>query len=164
MPKPTPRIRKIRPGEEPELWQLFFHTIRNVNLRDYSEAQVRAWAPDDVDPEFWRQKIVDIDPFVCELEGRIAGYADLQGNGYIDHFFVHHEHQGQGVGKALLGHIEAEARRRAIPWLWAQVSITARPFFESRGFQVEQQQSLPMRDQVLTNFVMHKALEPAAEG
>jgi mRNA-degrading endonuclease RelE of RelBE toxin-antitoxin system len=26
--------------------------------------------------------------FVAELNGELVGYADVQGNGYIDHFFV----------------------------------------------------------------------------
>ena len=29
-------IRKVQPGEEADLWQLFYHTIRQVNARDYA--------------------------------------------------------------------------------------------------------------------------------
>jgi putative acetyltransferase len=28
--------------------RLFHETVREVNVRDYSSAQVRAWAPDDI--------------------------------------------------------------------------------------------------------------------
>lgn len=151
-------IRKYRPGEEPELWKLFFHTIRTVNVRDYTPEQVSAWAPDDVGEAYWRSRIEGIDPWVCVHDGVIVGYADLQDSGYIDHFFVHHEFQGRGVGKRLFETIEAEARRQGLPELFAHVSITARPFFESRGFRVVRERKSEPRGVALTNFHMIKRL------
>ena len=152
------KIRKFRPGEELLLKQLFFHTIRTINRRDYSEAQVRAWAPDEIEDSRWLRHVEATKPWVCELDGRIAGYTDLQDDGYIDHFYVHHECQGQGVGKALFAHIEAEALRRGLGELYSHVSLTARPFFESRGFRVEKRQQVRMGEEALTNFVMRKRL------
>ena len=37
-------------------------------------------------------------------------------------------------------------------------SITARPFFEARGYRVVRPQQVERRGQVLTNFVMEKEL------
>ncbi|TMN96988.1 hypothetical protein CWB66_17410 [Pseudoalteromonas sp. S558] len=42
-----------------------------------------------------------INPFVAILNGEVVGHADVQGDGYIDHFFCHWKHQGKGIGKAL---------------------------------------------------------------
>jgi len=151
-------IRKYRPGDEVELWQLFFHTIRRINIRDYSKEQVRAWAPEKIDAAGWRERIQRIDPFVCEQEGRIVGYADLQTSGLIDHFFVHHLWQGQGVGKRLFAKIESTAQEKGIAELTDEVSITARPFFESRGFRVVAAQEVALESVVLKNFKMAKSL------
>ena len=41
-------------------------------------------------------------PFVAEIEGQIVGYADLQEDGYIDHFFVSGSMARRGVGSALM--------------------------------------------------------------
>lgn len=41
-------------------------------------------------------------PFIAEINGVVVGYSDLQSDGFIDHFFFHHEYQGMGVGKALI--------------------------------------------------------------
>ncbi len=151
-------IRPFRPGDEDALLAIFRNTIRTVNSRDYSPAQVEAWAPDDIDAGGWRQRVRGLDPFVCESGGRIVGYADLQNSGYIDHFFVHHEVQGKGVGKALFAAIEGKARDRQLAELTAEVSITARPFFEKMGFDVVRPQTVTMNDVELTNFRMRKAL------
>ena len=151
-------IRKYKPGEEAELWRLYFHTIRNVNLRDYTWEQVRAWAPEHYDEANWRARMQGIDPYVCICDNQVVGYADLQPSGYIDHFFVHHQWQGRGVGKRLMQTIEAEALRRNLSHLSADVSITARPFFESRGFAVVATQRVDLGAATLTNFKMTKAL------
>ena len=42
-------LRNYRSSDAADLWHLFYRTIRYVNIRDYTLAQVTAWAPDDVD-------------------------------------------------------------------------------------------------------------------
>jgi len=37
-------VRKFRKGEEKELWKLFYNTVHNVNIQDYDENQIAAWA------------------------------------------------------------------------------------------------------------------------
>ncbi len=154
----TRLIRRFTDGDEGALRQLFFETIRNVNRRDYTDEQVRAWAPDDYDAEHWTARIRTLNPFVCEIDGEIAGYADLQPNGYIDHFFVSRHYQRQGVGSALFRQIEQEARALAVDELSAEVSITAKPFFEHFGFKVVERQQVTINDVTLDNFRMRRPL------
>jgi len=152
------RIRRFQAGDETMLRTLFFDTIRNVNRRDYTEEQVRAWAPDDYDAERWATRMRKLDPFVCEIDGDIAGYADLQPSGYVDHFYVSKNFQRQGVGTALFGHIEKEAGARQLKELSADVSITARPFFEHMGFRAIRRQQVRINGVALDNFRMTRRL------
>ena len=133
-------IRRYQPGEEHELWLLFHNTIRNVNTRDYTEDQVRVWAPDEVDPEKWRRRIEGINPLVCVEGGVIVGYTDVQPSGLIDHFFVHHKWQRRGIGRRLMRAVHDEASALSLDQLHSHVSITARPFYEAHGFHVEKEQ------------------------
>ncbi|WP_260601208.1 GNAT family N-acetyltransferase [Vibrio cholerae] len=135
---------------------MFYHTVRNVNLRDYSQAQVEAWAPDDFSSEIWQRKMNLLSPFVAEIDGKIVGYSDLQENGLIDHFFCHHEHQGRGVGRQLMEHVLRMGKLQGITRFYSEVSITARPFYERFGFKVTQEQTIEVRGQKLCNFVMEK--------
>ncbi len=68
-------IRKFRRGEEHEIWRLFYNTIHNVNIRDYDNLQVDAFAPDDFDTKVAIQTIRETDPFVAILEGNIVSDA-----------------------------------------------------------------------------------------
>ncbi|WP_245933752.1 GNAT family N-acetyltransferase [Arthrobacter livingstonensis] len=58
----------------------------------------------------------------------------------------------------LLAHVEAHARSERRPALSADVSITARPFFERHGFTVEAEQHPVKAGVELTNYKMRKLL------
>lgn len=162
-PVPHLIVRRWRVDEEEALWRLKYQTIHSINRADYSAAQCAAWAPDDLDPALWRQRIAGMDPFVVELDGELAGFADLQADGYIDHFFCAATRQGCGVGRALMQHIHALAQSRGMTRLFSQVSLTARPFFEHVGFEVVCEQQLCVRGVTLANFSMQKWLQPAGD-
>lgn len=147
-------IRNFERADTEMLWSIFYNTVRNINIRDYSYAQVQAWASDSIDPVIWQSMLIKNAPFVALMNNTIVGYADLQQNGLIDHFFVHHEHQNQGVGSALMQHIIHIARERNLAALHADVSKTAKPFFERFGFIVIKEQSVELRDEIFTNYLM----------
>ncbi|MDK9738192.1 GNAT family N-acetyltransferase [Vibrio sp. D404a] len=150
------KIRDYRTEDAPQLWSLFFNTIRKINVRHYSQAQVEAWAPSEFSMEVWHSKLEKLKPFVAELDGVVVGYTDLQESGLIDHFFCHHDYQGMGVGRQLMTHILNLAEQRQLERVFSEVSITARPFYEHFGFIVVKEQTIEVRGQTLNNFIMEK--------
>ena len=138
------------------LWKLKFNTIREVNSQDYTQSQVMAWAPDHYDREGWFKRVIGMDPFIAELENLVVGFADLQADGYIDHFYCHLDFQGKGVGKALMQALMDKGELIGIERYYSHVSITAKPFFEHFGFTSVKRQSVEVRGEGLTNFVMEK--------
>ncbi|MGF1718125.1 GNAT family N-acetyltransferase [Photobacterium chitinilyticum] len=149
-------IRNYERKDASVTWGLKFQTIRNINIRDYSLEQVKAWAPDNFDMDVWQKRIDDMNPFVAELNGEVVGFADLQQDGYIDHFFCHAGYQGIGVGRALMEHIFAIGTLNGVTRYYSAVSRTARPFYERFGFSVVNEQHVDINGQLLTNFVMEK--------
>ncbi len=150
------KVREFRKGDERELWQLKMNTIKSINVKDYPQEQIKAWAPDVYNAERWLKRAQDMNPFVAEVEGKIVGFADLQDDGYVDHFFCHNEYQGQGIGRALMQRLVDKAKEASIRRIYSHVSITAKPFFEVFGFKVVKQQSMNIGDHALTNYVMEK--------
>lgn len=157
---PTIEIRRALPDEYPSLWRLFHQTIHQVNCRDYSPEQLAVWAPDEIEMPRWIARMEGIDPLVAVCENQIVGFTDLQPDGLIDMFFVDHQRQGEGIGKRLFQAIETEADRLGLAELHSHVSITARPFFASRGFVVETEQEVNLQGVILRNFLMRKLLQP----
>ena len=152
-------IRRCLPREEHHLWQLFYTTIRQINIRDYSEEQVTAWAPDSYDPQHWVKRMRKIHPFVALLDNQIVGYADVQPSGYIDHFFCHHQHQEKGIGKQLFNQLLNTAMSYQLDKIFTHASQTAKPFFESRGFKLKRPQTVDIRGVKLNNYVLEMDLK-----
>jgi len=140
---------------------LFHGTVRSVNCRDYSPLQVETWAPDVIDAERaarWAT-LANSHAFVAEEAGQVVGFADVESDGHVDRFYVHKDRQGRGVGTLLMHAIEAEARSLGVKRLYSEVSITARPFFEKRGFCVIAPQRIVARGVEFLNFRMDKLLD-----
>lgn len=152
-------IRAYKKEDASFLAAIFFNTIHNINAKDYSPEQINAWAPpSSLEAEGWMEKWQNHPPIVAIMDHKIVGFAELENNGHIDCFYCHHEYQGCGVGNALMKAVEDKARPIKIHKLFAEVSITARAFFEAKGFKVVKAQTVNIRGVSLTNFVMEKIL------
>jgi putative acetyltransferase len=149
-------IRRVFAGEEAALYEIFYSAIHLIACRDYTEEQLNAWAPAEPDIGAWAKRIQSMQPFVAQLNGKPLGYASIQSDGYIDHFFVSGHYPRQGIAKALMAKIESEAERLAIPQLSANASLTAQPFFARCGFKIIEQGLPVVRGVALANALMQK--------
>lgn len=147
-------IRSYRPHDSGELAALFYHTIHTINARDYTEEQLDAWAPKKMDREQWERSFHGHACLVAVDGPTLVGFGDMDKTGYLDRLFVHAERQRQGIAAALLGKLEQTAGGRIVTC----ASITARPFFEKRGYSLVKEQQVERRGILLTNFVMEKSL------
>lgn len=151
-------IRAYSEADLDALIDLFTSSVRQVASRDYSPAQIEAWAPVAVNREQWATRLGSRPTYVAEASGQIVGFSDLEPDGHIDMLFVHADHQGQGVARALLDHITARAHEQGIARLFTEASITARLFFERNGFDQIEAQDVELRGQSFRNYRMAKSL------
>lgn len=141
-------LRPYRSEDCPALAALFYDTVHTVNARDYTPEQLDAWADGQVDLAAWDASFLAHTTLVAEAEGIIVGFADLADDGYLDRLYVHKDWQGRGVATALCDALPGARVTHA--------SLTARPFFEQRGWQVVKEQQVERRGVLLTNFVMKR--------
>lgn len=154
-------LRPYRPSDCGELARLFYDTVHTVNLGDYTQAQVDAWAAGEVDLEGWNRSLLDHLSLVAEEGAQIVGFGDMDRNGYLDRLYVHHEFQRRGVAGALCDALEGQV---SSPLFVTYASITARPFFARRGYRVVREQQVERRGVLLTNFRMEKRKSPPSKG
>jgi putative acetyltransferase len=155
---PQMMIRMGNIHDLPEMRKLFEETITEVCRKDYTPEQLEAWKSGAENEERWQKVIREQIVFITESEGVITGFATLDKGNYIDLLFVHKDFQHQGIASLLYGQLEFEAIKQQQLYITAHVSKTARPFFEKSGFTVLQEQSVPLRGTVLTNYKMEKKL------
>ena len=163
-PCPDLHIRRYRPADARALFAVFHSAVHVTARHDYRADQLHAWAPKDMDPVAWAEHMERIKPFVAQIGQMPVGYADVQPNGCIDHFFVSGLHARRGIGRALMQAIETEAMRLGIGELWSHVSRTAQPFFEQAGFAVVEQRSPVRRGVVIPNALMRRPMVASTPG
>lgn len=145
-------IRPYRSSDCPALAELFYETVHTVNAAHYTPDQLDAWADGKVDLEAWDSSFREHYTLVAEEEGKIIGFGDIAADGYLDRLYVHRLHQRQGIAAALCDRLEQTVKGSIV----THASITARPFFEARGYRVVKQQQVERHGVLLTNFVMEK--------
>ena len=82
--------------------------------------------------------------------GRIAGFGDIDETGYLDRLYVRADMQGEGVATAICDRLESIVEGTIV----THASITAKPFFEKRGYAIVREQQVERRGILLTNYVM----------
>lgn len=146
-------IRSYRSSDCPTLARIYYDTIHTVNAADYTKAQLDAWATGNVDLQVWDEYFLARHSFVAEMDGKIVGFSDMDDSGYLGRLYVHKDYQGLGIGKALC---DAAENAVTVPKYTLHSSITARPFYEKRGYRTVEMRQMERKDQLLTIYVMEK--------
>ncbi|MBD2163067.1 GNAT family N-acetyltransferase [Calothrix membranacea FACHB-236] len=152
------KIRLFQQQDAEQIAQLFHETVREVNIGDYSENQVKAWAPDNINFRNWAKICAERFTYVADDQGVIAGFGELETNGHIDCFYCHKNYQRMGVGSKIYTAIEAKAYELGINRLYVEASITAKPFFLRMGFSIITEQQVERRGEMFVNYAMDKFL------
>ncbi len=146
-------IRPYISSDCPTLAQIYYDTIHAVNAADYTPAQLDAWATGKVNLDDWDAYFLARHSFVAEMDGKIVGFADMDDSGYLGRLYVHKDCQGLGIGTALC---DAAENAVTVPKYTLHSSITARPFYEKRGYRTVETRQMERKDQLLTIYVMEK--------
>ncbi len=147
-------IRRYQQSDCKELAELFYNTVHTVNAKDYTKEQLNVWATGKVDLEKWNQSLQEHYSVVAVDDKIIVGFGDIDKTGYLDRLFVHSDYQGKGVATAICNQLEQVVQGGII----THASITARPFFEKRGFKTIKEQQVERQGIFLTNFIDRKSV------
>ncbi|MGL4453185.1 MAG: GNAT family N-acetyltransferase [Sarcina sp.] len=147
-------IREYKVADSKELADLFYNTVHTVNRRDYTKEQLDVWASGRIDLANWNQSFQENYSIVATNDKFIIGFGDIDKTGYLDRLYVDKDYQGKGIATAICDRLEKVAQGRVI----THASITARPFFEKRGYKLIKEQQVEREGIILINFVMEKKL------
>lgn len=145
-------IRRYHSFDCKELTELFYNTVHRVNAKDYTKEQLNVWASGKVDLQRWDQSLQEHFSVVAVENKVIVGFGDIDKTGYLDRLFVHADYQGRGIATAICDCLEKTFQGDII----THASITAKPFFEKRGYKMVKEQQVEWQGVLLTNFVMKK--------
>lgn len=142
----------------PEIQKLYVETIKEVCKNDYNEEQLKVWSSGVENTERWLEVIRLQFVLLAIVENEIAGFGTLKDGNFIDLFYIHKDFQRQGIADKILHELEIEATKYNSKIITADISITAKPFFEKKGFVVKTEQRNIRLNVELINYKMEKKL------
>lgn len=152
-------IRDYRPDDCVLMAQLFYDTVHSVNANDYTKEQLDVWATGNIDLIQWNESFLEHTTLVASYDNDIIGFADMDIDGYLDRLYIHKNHQGKGIAKALIFELEQRAKKDRVVHFETYASITAKPFFERLGYIVQDENTVVRKGISLINYRMTKVAE-----
>ena len=131
---PAITIRSATAVDAGAVARLIERAVRVSNAPDYEPAVIERIVA-NFTLERVAQKMTQRDVFVAHLGEALVGSVSL-GGGKLHSLFVEPSRQGQGIGRRLVDHIESHAVACGIAELRVSSSITARAFYEKRGYRL----------------------------
>lgn len=150
-------FEEYRPEHINEIAKLFYDTVHTICVKDYSKEQLDAWATGTLDKELWNKSLSEHYTIVVKINGKIVGFGDMDGN-YFDRLYVHKDYQNQGIATTIAEKLEQHASSKGAYKIAVHASITAKTFFEKRGYKIIKEQQVERYGVKLTNFAMEKNL------
>ena len=148
-------IRRYKSVDLRQISRLFYETVHAVNIKDYTKEQINAWATGRIDLKEWDASFLRHITYVVTENDLVVGFGDIDRTGYLDKLFVHKDFQGRGIATTICDRLENEAEVECIR---VHASITAKSFFERRGYRVVKRQEVERQGVLLTNYIMEKYL------
>lgn len=144
-------LRRYKSSDIEQIARLFYDTVHCVNAQDYTDEQLNVWATGEVDLDTWDSSLMGDYTLVAVEDDMIVGFGDIDSSGYLDRLYVHKDYQGRGVATAICDRLEAEVKTGVIT---VHASITAKSFFERRGYEVVREQDVIRGSVLLKNYIM----------
>lgn len=155
---PEIALRPFLPADAPLLIDIFRDSVEVLAQDEYDEDQRSAWASAADDEQAFAERLGKALTIIATVDGEPAGFASLQGNDKIDMLYVDPSAARQGVGTALADALEKLGGARGAKRITADVSDTARPFFEKRGYVAQTRNTIEMNGEWLANTTMIRQL------
>lgn len=151
-------IRPYQTADAAALSALYEASVRTLGARDYSAAQIDAWASLTPTAEALDGRMQDGRTRLVALTDDVAGFVDVEPDGHIDLLYVSPEAAGLGVARLLLETAEALAPLLGAGRLYAEASETARPVFERLGYSVITRRDFEVAGVPIHNWAVEKPL------
>lgn len=129
-------IRPATDGDRPGICAVHVRAIRETCARSYGPDRVLAWAS-LLSPGSYTAVLQTRVVVVATDATGVVGFGQLDpGRREVEAVYVLPERQGDGIGRRLLGDLEARARARGIDRLELSATLNATAFYQRAGYAV----------------------------
>ena len=156
------KIRLYENKDAASLAELFIRSVVEIGPKDYTRAQVEAWAARAPGPEDVAARCADGRTVLVAVDGHdtVLAYGELEADGHLDHLYCLPEAAGKGIASALYDALEAVAYQEGLTRIYTEASEAARRLFLHKGFDVLHKREFCINHIMIHNYAMEKNLNP----
>ena len=148
------KFRQANLNDLEEIQELFVETIKSTCQNDYNKQQINAWVNSVENKERWKSILANQYFLIAEIENKMVGYGSLENGNYLDLMYVHKDFLRKGITKMIFEKLKDKSIELGFDKLTSDVSKTARPFFETKGFKVIRENKNIIKDVEIINYHM----------
>ena len=148
------KFRQANLNDLEEIQELFVETIKSSCQNDYNKQQINAWVNSVENKERWKSILANQYFLIAEIENKMVGYGSLENGNYLDLMYVHKDFLRKGIAKMIFEKLKDKSIELGFDKLTSDVSKTARPFFETKGFKVIRENKNIIKDVEIINYHM----------
>lgn len=141
-----------------DMFKLFNDTIKNINKKDYTEAEIENWAIEKLDKDTWNKKFKESFSVLAFYNNKLVGFINLYSSGHLDMLYIDYRYTRLGIGKKLLKIVENYSKLKTLKYIIVDSSITAKEFFYEQDYTFIKENKIRRNSQILTNFTLIKRL------
>ncbi len=149
------KIRLAKDKDCAAIARLHRQTIRNVNSKDYTKEQIRAWSA-RTNANRFRNSADKCKMWVAIEDDKVAGFCNHGLDGEFWGLYVHKDYIGKGIGSRLMQTAEDSLKKLGFKKVSLKASITAKEFYKKQGYKVIKKDLHLVNDNELEIFVMTK--------
>jgi putative acetyltransferase len=161
--------RRALPRDAEDIVGVHFAAVRQIAAKSYPAEVIEAWSPEPDENRYAqiRQILAAGEELfvVAEVDGKVLGFgAIVPANKELRALYVHPDVAGQGVGAAILTHLELLALEHGIERLSVDASVNAETFYQKHGYHVMNRGTHRLASGVEMDCVkMNKQLRPQSQ-
>ncbi len=148
------KFRQANLNDLEEIQELFVETIKSTCKNEYNKQQIDAWVSSVENKERWKSILANQYFLIAEINNKMVGYGSLENGNYLDFMYVHKDFLRKGIANLIFEKLKAKSLELGFEKLTSDVSKTARPFFETKGFKVIRENKNMMKDVEIINYHM----------
>lgn len=152
-------IRRAYRDDLENLQALYQASIDGLAKPHYTNQQLDAWKCSVNNKERWEEAIAHQYFLIAHINEKFLGFGSLENGSYIDFLYVSKNHSRIGVASRIFERLEKAAIKLDQTELESDVSLTAVPFFKSKGFQAIRENKNIIQGVEITNLRMKKKLK-----
>lgn len=132
------KIRPFKISDTSSVIKVYRDAVRRIGPIAYSPEQIAAWSRYPTDERDFGQRLTQGHTLVMEENGIIYAFGQLHPRNCFAFLYTTGDTHRKGLGTRLYDALESRAFSAGVIEMHTEVSRIARPFFEKRGFTLDE--------------------------